>query len=93
MQRSKGNVTTSILILKPIASNDAGQYECQLSSTPKLSNFVRLEVVVPEVKIIGPKERFITAGSDHAIECVAQNVIEKPEFFTWIFNGKVRFSG
>ena len=80
---------TSVLIVKSIVGSDAGHYECQLSSTPKSSHFVHLEVVVPGVKIIGPKERFITAGSDHTIECVAENVIEKPEFFTWIFNGKV----
>jgi hypothetical protein len=56
---------------------------------PKMSKWVQLEVVVPEVKIKGPDDMFVTAGSDLAIECVTKNVITKPEFVTWIFNRKV----
>lgn len=89
VSRSSSNVSTWVLILRSVDQSDAGWYECQVSSTPKMSKWVQLEVVVPEVKIKGPEDMFVTAGSDLAIECVTNNVITKPEFVTWIFNGKM----
>ena len=91
VSRSDQNISTWVLILRSVVQSDAGWYECQVSSTPKLSRWVQLEVVVPEVKIKGPEDMFVTAGSDVIIECVTDNVITKPEFVTWIFNGKVSF--
>ena len=78
--------------LRSLQRSDAGWYECQVSSTPKMSKWVQLEVIVPEVLIKGPEDIFVTAGSDLVIECVTKNVISKPEFVTWIFNGKVRIT-
>ena len=89
MSRSSSNVSTWVLILQAVELSDAGLYECQVSSNPKMSKLVQLEVVVPEVKIKGSEDMFVTAGSDLVIECVTRNVIRKPEFVTWIFNGKV----
>ena len=54
-----------------------------------MSKWVQLEVVVPEVHIKGPQDMFVKAGSNLGIECVTENVITKPQFVTWIFNGKV----
>ena len=89
--RSSQSVSTWVLILRSVVLSDAGWYECQVSSTPKLSRWVQLEVVVPEVKIKGPEDMFVTAGSDVVIECVTENVISKPGLVTWVFNGKVSF--
>ena len=86
---SSSVLSTWVLILRSVKLSDAGWYECQVSTTPKMSKWVKLEVVVPEVKIKGPEDRFITAGSDPVIECVTKNVITKLQFVTWIFNGKV----
>ena len=92
MLRSSSPITTWVLILRAVEQSDAGWYECQVSTTPKMSKIVQLEVVVPEVNIKGPEDMFVTAGSDLVIECVTKNVISKPEFVTWIFNGKVRIT-
>ena len=89
MSSSSGDVSTWVLILRSVRQSDAGWYECQVSTTPKMSKWVQLEVVVPEVHIKGPEDMFARAGSDLAIECVTRNVITKPQFVTWIFNGKV----
>ena len=91
VSRSSQPVSTWVLILRSVVLSDAGWYECQVSSMPKLSRWVQLEVVVPEVKIKGPEDMFVTAGSDVVIECVTENVISKPGFVTWVFNGKVSF--
>ena len=61
-----------------------------MSSSPKVSRLVQLEVVVPTVRILGPIDKFVAAGKDFVIECLTQNVISKPTFVTWVFNGKVR---
>ena len=58
--------------------------ECQVSTTPKMSKWVKLEVVVPEVEIMVQEDMFVTAGSDLVLECVIRNVITKPQFVTWI---------
>ena len=89
MSRLSSNVSTWVLILRAVEQSDAGWYECQVSTTPKMSKWVQLEVVVPEVNIKGPEDMFVTAGSDLVIECVTKNVISKPEFVTWKFNEKV----
>ena len=92
MSRFSSTVTTWVLILRVVEQSDAGWYECQVSTTPKMSKMVHLQVVVPEVNIQGPEDMFVTAGSDLVMECVTKNVISKPEFVTWIFNGKVRIT-
>ena len=89
VHRSSSALSTWVLILRSVELSDAGWYECQVSTTPKMSKWVKLEVVVPEVEIKGQEDMFVTAGSDLAIECVTRNVITKPKFVTWIFNGKV----
>ena len=81
--------STWVLILRDVSLEDAGKYECQLSSSPKLSSWINLRVLVPRVEITGPPDKFVTAGSDVSIECVTSNIINKPSFVTWIFNGKV----
>ena len=86
---SYSNISTWVLIIRSVRSSDAGWYECQVATTPKMSRWVQLEVVVPKVFIRGPEDMFVTAGSDLALECAIRNVITKPEYVTWIFNGKV----
>ena len=61
-----------------------------MSSSPKVSTTVELEVLVPTVKIRGPADKFVDAGRNVIIECVIENFLIKPTFVTWAFNGKVR---
>ena len=37
--------------VKYVSARDAGSYECQVSTVPKISKMVELVVVVPKVKI------------------------------------------
>ena len=63
-----------------------------------------LEVVVPRVEILGPTQIFVNtgktlsvvnlrydmiSGGEVTIECVTDNVISRPEYVLWTFNGKV----
>ena len=36
-------------------ARDAGSYECQVSTVPKISKFFHLKVIIPKVKITCPE--------------------------------------
>ncbi|KAK2725466.1 zwei Ig domain protein zig-8-like [Artemia franciscana] len=79
---------TWTLRLKPVQVRDAGTYECQVSSEPKISRSVLLNVVVAKAKI-GPPELFIKVGSDINLTCLAPQSSEPPSFITWHHAGQV----
>ena len=62
-----------------------------MSSSPKVSKKVKLEVLVPTVKILGPLDKFVDAGRNVMIKCIIENFVTRPTFVTWAFNGKVRY--
>ncbi|KAB7505339.1 hypothetical protein Anas_10137 [Armadillidium nasatum] len=55
---------TWTLQVKFTRPEDAGRYECQVSTEPKRSHFVTLSVVVPLVVIPGGAELHVRSGSD-----------------------------
>ncbi|CAB4059306.1 unnamed protein product [Lepeophtheirus salmonis] len=48
--------STWTLQIKLVGPEQAGQYECQISTEPKLSHFVYLTVIVPKVSIYGDRD-------------------------------------
>ena len=55
---------------------DAGLYECQVSSTPPLSHHIYLEVAQPYTEIIGGKEIYLDEGSMMNITCLVKVILK-----------------
>ncbi|XP_064120968.1 uncharacterized protein LOC135225602 [Macrobrachium nipponense] len=77
------------LIIKYVQERDAGLYECQVSTEPKMSQLFNLRVVVPKVEIIPPGDRYMKAGSRVQIDCHIKNVVMLPDYIFW-YHGDVR---
>jgi len=68
---------------------DAGLYECQVSTEPKISKIYRLHVVVSKATILGSAELFVKKGSDINLTCVISEAPESPLQFVWHHAGRV----
>ncbi|KAL7037356.1 hypothetical protein ACKWTF_009178 [Chironomus riparius] len=77
--------TTGIwtLQIKYVQARDAGQYECQVSTEPKVSARVHLHVVVPRTELIGDPDRYVKAGSIVTFRCVVRGALEPPTYIIW----------
>jgi len=86
------NSDTWTLLLRGGRGPDSGQYECQISSEPKLSLVYQLNVVVPQVEIRGAPDIYVMAGSEVVLHCVISGLIDTPPFIFWYHN-KQRIAG
>jgi len=78
------------LRLRLAKEHDAGGFECQISTSPKISKIFRLNVVVPEVRITGAEsEMHVEAGSSIALKCLVSKGLHRPKFVFW-YRDKVR---
>ncbi|XP_076356132.1 neurotrimin-like [Tachypleus tridentatus] len=68
---------------------DAGIYECQISTEPKLSLNYTLNVVVAKAVIIEGEKLYIQSGSTINLTCVVNNNTSPPIFVFWYHNGKM----
>ncbi|XP_050735124.1 uncharacterized protein LOC127007800 [Eriocheir sinensis] len=57
------------LEINPVAFRDAGVYECQVSSSPKISLPISLSVEAQKARIEGPAEVYIKNGSTIRLTC------------------------
>lgn len=55
----------------------------QVTTEPKMSLSVVLEVVVPETKILGESDIFVKMGSTVQIKCIITSSLEKPAYIFW----------
>jgi len=69
-----------------IREADAGSYECQISTSPKLSQIFTLNVVVPHVSIAGDKEMHVEAGSSVVLKCTVSDYLKRPTYIFWYLN-------
>ncbi|XP_077290165.1 lachesin-like isoform X2 [Arctopsyche grandis] len=74
---------TWTLQVKYVQPRDAGQYECQVSTEPKMSHFIQLNVVVPKIEIVGEAELYVKAGSTVSLRCVISRSLEEPAYIFW----------
>ncbi|ODM96843.1 Lachesin [Orchesella cincta] len=81
------NGDTWTLQIKFVQSRDAGVYECQVTTEPKMSQFVQLDVVVPQTKIIGESELFVKSGSTVQLKCIITQSLEQPPYIFWYHDG------
>jgi len=77
------------LKIKHVSARDAGRYECQVSTVPKISHWVDLVVVVPKVRIFGGPDIYVREGSSLQLECVISQTIVSPKFVVWEYNGQL----
>ncbi|XP_047500623.1 protein sidekick-1-like [Penaeus chinensis] len=71
------------LEISPVTFRDAGVYECQVSTSPKIFLPVSLAVEVQQARINGPKEVFIQNGSTIKLMCVVNTHSENVGQVTW----------
>ncbi|XP_076044503.1 uncharacterized protein LOC143027209 [Oratosquilla oratoria] len=71
------------LVIKYVQERDAGQYECQVSTEPKMSQLFNLRVVVPKVEIDPPRDQYVEAGSTVKINCKITDVVQLPDYIFW----------
>jgi len=77
-----------MLQIKSVEASDAGKYECQVSTTPKLSHFVYLTVIVPKVRIFGDKDIYVKDLSTVQLKCVVSQSLVAPTYIEWRHNNK-----
>ncbi|XP_042232001.1 uncharacterized protein LOC121872933 [Homarus americanus] len=80
---------TWTLQVKYVQERDAGRYECQVSTEPKMSHFVHFHVVTPLVHIPGGPDMYVKSGSTVTIKCIISAALIQPEYIFW-YQGKER---
>ncbi|XP_014209054.1 Down syndrome cell adhesion molecule homolog [Copidosoma floridanum] len=77
------STSTWALVVKYAQERDEGEYECQISTEPKLSHTVNLTVVVPKIEILGDKDLHVNPGSKVVLQCVIKHSLEIPFTVFW----------
>ncbi|XP_068228154.1 LOW QUALITY PROTEIN: junctional adhesion molecule B-like [Palaemon carinicauda] len=78
------------LAIKYVELEDAGTYECQISTGGGLlSRLVNLDVIVPRAVIPGNGEYHIDTGSTISIECYIEHSSEAPQYIFWYHNTRM----
>jgi len=80
------NSSTWTLQIKSVQPDDAGKYECQVSTLPKKSHFLHLSVIVPNVKIFGDRDIFVKSSSTVQLRCVVSQSLVPPTYIEWRHN-------
>merc|ERR1719412_1991767 len=72
------------LRIRYVQPRDAGIYECQVSTEPKMSHFVQLNIVEPTVTIEANDGRIHAhQGSDVEFKCLIRGMLQKPAYVFW----------
>nr|XP_053635665.1 protein sidekick-like isoform X1 [Cherax quadricarinatus] len=71
------------LEISPVTFRDAGVYECQVSTSPKVFLPILLTVEVQQARIQGPKEVYIQSGSTIKLTCIVNTHSENVGAVTW----------
>ncbi|XP_053649940.2 uncharacterized protein [Cherax quadricarinatus] len=79
----EANSETWTLQVKYVQERDAGRYECQVSTEPKMSHFVHFHVVTPLVKIPGGPDMYVKSGSTVTIKCIISAALHQPDYIFW----------
>ncbi|XP_045120463.1 kin of IRRE-like protein 1 [Portunus trituberculatus] len=71
------------LQINPVAFRDAGVYECQVSSSPKISLPISLSVEAQKARIEGPSEVYIQNGSTIRLTCIVNTHYDNVGVVSW----------
>jgi hypothetical protein len=72
---------------KAVNYRTIGLFPFQVTSEPKMSHFVHMEVVVPQTKILGESDLFVKSGSTVQIKCIITQSLEQPAYIFWFHDG------
>ncbi|XP_054714463.1 uncharacterized protein LOC129224085 isoform X2 [Uloborus diversus] len=76
------------LEIKYPRQTDAGVYECQVNTEPKMSLGIRLNILVAEAKIIEGPNLYVQDGSHLNLTCVATPYVNPPPYVFWHHDGE-----
>nr|XP_045616887.1 zwei Ig domain protein zig-8-like [Procambarus clarkii] len=79
---------TWTLVIKYVQERDAGTYECQISTEPKMSMLVHLNVIVPQVEVSGAADKYVRSGSTARLECKVSSAVQLPDYIFWYHYGE-----
>uniref|UniRef100_B3P295 GG12638 n=2 Tax=Drosophila erecta TaxID=7220 RepID=B3P295_DROER len=82
-ERGNSSSLSWTLQIKYVRLEDAGWYECQLATEPKMSAKVQLFVITPRTELIGDRQRFVKAGSRVELHCIVRGTLEAPKYIFW----------
>ncbi|XP_069189909.1 lachesin-like [Procambarus clarkii] len=71
------------LEINPVTFRDAGVYECQVSTSPKISLPIILGVEVQQARVEGPTEVYIQKGSTIRLTCVVNTHSDNVGAVAW----------
>ncbi|XP_076063782.1 protein amalgam-like [Oratosquilla oratoria] len=71
------------LRIASVKVGDSGIYECQVSTEPKISKSFRLQVIVSQAHIDGPKEIHMVSGSNINLTCTVTGNPDPPQYIYW----------
>nr|XP_023026948.1 uncharacterized protein LOC111514936 [Leptinotarsa decemlineata] len=71
------------LVIQHVRPDDAGLYECQVSTHPTTSIFLELKVTEAIAEIIGSPDIHIRAGSLLRLVCTLKHSTEPPSYVFW----------
>ncbi|XP_066952960.1 lachesin-like isoform X2 [Macrobrachium rosenbergii] len=78
------------LSIKYLQARDNGTYECQISTgTGIVSQFVNLNVIVPEAFILGNSEYHVETGSPINLFCIIEQTPIPPHVVYWKHNDRL----
>ncbi|XP_018310282.1 neural cell adhesion molecule 1 [Mycetomoellerius zeteki] len=77
------------LTIRTVTVNDAGIYECQVTSHPVQRNFARLKITEAYSIIPGAPDLHVKQGSNLRLECQLMAATEKPVFVFWYRQGRM----
>ncbi|ODN04307.1 Lachesin [Orchesella cincta] len=80
-----------MLQIKYVQPRDAGFFECQISTEPKMAHRIRLNVLVPKIRMDTTEENmFVWEGSQVQLRCVVMNTLaDNVGKVIWLRNGKI----
>jgi len=78
-----------VLLIKYVQERDAGVYECQIPTQPPQSYPIKLNIIVPHVRIQGYPDLHVDRGSTINLTCVISHTPEPPAYIFWYFNDNV----
>ncbi|CAL1679843.1 unnamed protein product [Lasius platythorax] len=77
------------LLIRTVTVDDAGIYECQVTSHPVQQNFARLKITEAYSIIPGAPDLHVKQGSSLRLECQLMAATEKPLYVFWYRQGRM----
>ncbi|XP_046827034.1 zwei Ig domain protein zig-8-like isoform X2 [Vespa crabro] len=77
------------LRIDSVQPEDAGIYECQVNTEPKMDRAVNLKVLDVQAKILGSEEVYVKKGSKISLTCTVDMQDVPPSNVTWYHAGSV----